>query len=139
MVAMADPASKARGTTTGGNRRALPSSLYQGPANRGRGGGRGNSASVPALSPVHEAAAAGQTETLSLLLQLGVSLEERDSAAGGAGDTPLGRTVRAGQLECAKLLLEAGAMTGRENSRGWVESRSFWVGMPRTFAQGGGG
>ena len=118
MVAIADPARKTRGSASG-NRRALPSSLYQGQANRGRAGGKGNGVSVPALSPVHEAAAAGQAETLSLLLQLGVSLEERDSAAaGGAGDTPLGRAVRAGQLGCAKLLLEAGAMIGRENARG---------------------
>eukprot|EP00903_Cladosiphon_okamuranus_P021748 g19996.t1 len=114
---LTDPASKARGNAAG-NRRALPRSLYQGSAIRGRGSGRGNGVPTPALSPVHEAAAAGQTETLSLLLQLGVSLEERDSAAGGAGDTPLGRAVRAGQLDCARLLLEAGAMIGRENARG---------------------
>ncbi|CAN0596781.1 unnamed protein product, partial [Ectocarpus sp. 12 AP-2014] len=73
---------------------------------------------VPALSPLHEAAASGQPETLSLLLQLGVSLEERDSAAGVGGDTPLGRAVRAGQIDCARILLDAGAMVGRENARG---------------------
>lgn len=71
-----------------------------------------------ALSPVHEAAAAGQVETLSLLLQLGASLEERDSAASMAGDTPLGRAVRCGRLDCAQLLLDSGAMIGRENLRG---------------------
>lgn len=72
------------------------------------------------LSPLHEAAAAGQVETLSLLLELGVSIEERDVGRDDAtaGDTPLVRAVRAGQLECARLLLDAGAMTGRENTRG---------------------
>lgn len=83
-----------------------------------KGGGRGNSAPARALSPVHEAAAAGRTETLSLLLQLGAALEDRDSAAGVEGDTPLGRAVRAGQEGCARLLLDAGAMIGRENARG---------------------
>lgn len=67
---------------------------------------------------MHEAAASGQPETLSLLLQLGVSLEERDSAAGVEGETPLGRAVKAGQLDCARLLLDAGALIGRENARG---------------------
>lgn len=88
---------------------------------KGGAGGRGRRVPVPALSPVHEAAAAGQVETLLLLLQLGVSFEDRDDlgVGGGAGDTPLGRAVRAGRLECARLLLEeAGAMVSRENARG---------------------
>lgn len=110
MVATAVPGKKNRGNTTG-KRRALPSPLYH-------AGGKGSDAPVSALSPVHEAAASGQPETLSLLLQLGVSLEERDSAAGVEGETPLGRAVKAGQLECARLLLDAGAMIGRENARG---------------------
>lgn len=80
----------------------------------GEQGGR----TVPALSPIHEAAGAGQAETLSLLLQIGLSLEERDAAAGVMGDTPLGRAVRGGRLDCARLLLDAGAMIGRENARG---------------------
>ena len=101
-----------------GRRRDLPSALHQASARGSRVGGKGNGATAPALSPVHEAAATGQTETLSLLLQLVVSVEERDAAAGVEGDTPLGRAVRAGQLDCARLLLDAGAMIGRENARG---------------------
>ena len=58
----------------------------------------------PPLSPVHEAAASGRVETLSLLLQFGSSLEERDTASSVAGDTPLSRAVREGQLDCACLL-----------------------------------
>lgn len=110
MVAMADPGRKHRGNATG-KRRALPSPLYH-------AGGRAGDVPVSALSPVHEAAASGQPETLLLLLQLGVSLEERDSAAGIEGETPLGRAVKAGQLDCARLLLDAGALIGRENARG---------------------
>lgn len=87
-------------------------------------GGRGQGgALLPELTPIHEAAGAGQAETLSLLLDLGVSFEERDFVRSGfgdraAGDTPLARAVRAGELECAKLLLDAGAATSRENARG---------------------
>ncbi|CBJ30496.1 similar to ankyrin 2,3/unc44 [Ectocarpus siliculosus] len=118
MVAMSDPASRARGNATG-KRRALQSPMNPGSSNSIRAnGGKGNGVPVSALSPLHEAAASGQPETLSLLLQLGVSLEERDAAAGVGGDTPLGRAVRAGQIDCAKLLLDAGAMVGRENARG---------------------
>lgn len=80
--------------------------------------GGGNLVPVPPLSPVHEAAATGHVETLSLLLQFGSSLEERDTASGVAGDTPLSRAVREGQLDCAQVLLDAGAMIGRENARG---------------------
>ncbi|CAM9560352.1 unnamed protein product [Ectocarpus sp. 8 AP-2014] len=118
MVAMSDPASRARGNATG-KRRALQSPMNPGSSNSVRAnGGKGNGVPVSALSPLHEAAASGQPETLSLLLQLGVSLEERDAAAGVGGDTPLGRAVRAGQIDCARLLLDAGAMVGRENARG---------------------
>ncbi|CAM9366197.1 unnamed protein product, partial [Ectocarpus fasciculatus] len=118
MVAMADPASRARGNATG-KRRALQSPMNPGSTNSARANaGKGNGVPVPALSPLHEAAASGQPATLSLLLQLGVSLEERDAAAGVVGDTPLGRAVRAGQIDCARLLLDAGAMVGRENARG---------------------
>ena len=85
--------------------------------NKGRGGG-GNLVPVPPLSPVHEAAATGHVETLSLLLQYGSSLEERDTASGIVGDTPLSRAVREGQLDCARVLLDAGAMISRENARG---------------------
>ncbi|CAM9579531.1 unnamed protein product, partial [Laminaria digitata] len=84
-------------------------------SSKGRGG---NHVPVPPLSPVHEAAATGHVETLSLLLQFGSSLEERDTASGVVGDTPLSRAVREGQLDCARVLLEAGAMMGRENARG---------------------
>lgn len=66
---------------------------------------------------VHEAVGAGQVETLSLLLLIGVSFEERDMAT-WVGDTPLGRAVRDGRLSCARLLLDAGAMIDRENARG---------------------
>ncbi len=107
--------SRVRGSDIG-RRRDMPSALHQASA-RG-GGGKGSGVPAPALSPVHEAAASGQTETLSLLLELGVSVEERDPAAGVEGDTPLGRAIRAGQLDCARLLLDAGAMLGRENARG---------------------
>lgn len=118
MVAMADPASRARGNATG-KRRALQSPMNPGSTISARAnGGKGNGVPVPALSPLHEAAASGQPATLSLLLQLGVSLEERDAAAGVVGDTPLGRAVRAGEIDCARLLLDAGAMVGRENARG---------------------
>ncbi|CAM9822278.1 unnamed protein product [Ectocarpus sp. 4 AP-2014] len=118
MVAMSDPASRARGNATG-KRRALQPPMNSGSRNSARAnGGKGNGVPVPALSPLHEAAASGQPETLSLLLQLGVSLEERDAAAGVGGDTPLGRAVRAGQIDCARILLDAGAMVGRENARG---------------------
>ncbi|CAM9211740.1 unnamed protein product, partial [Hapterophycus canaliculatus] len=117
MVDTIDPSNTNRSGTVG-KRRSLPSPLYRGSANSGKGGSRGNSAPARALSPVHEAAASGRMETLSLLLQLGAALEERDSVAGVEGDTPLGRAVRAGQEGCARLLLDAGAMIGRENARG---------------------
>lgn len=111
----ADQGGIGRGISTA-RRRSLASSsrpLFAVASNSGAEVGRHS-----ALSPVHEAAAAGQVETLSLLLQLGVSFEERDSAAGVAGDTPLGRAVRCGRLDCARLLLDSGAMIGRENLRG---------------------
>lgn len=84
----------------------------------------------PALSPIHEAAGAGQVETLSLLIHVGVSIEEWDvprgcgkwgklSPAGDqVGDTPLVRAVRAGKLDCATALLDAGAMVDGENAKG---------------------
>lgn len=83
--------------------RRLPSSSLRGslPTGGSRGKGGGHGVSVPALSPLHEAAAAGQAETLSLLIDIGVSLEARDTSGGDwtPGDTALGRAVREGQLE----------------------------------------
>lgn len=112
-------------------KRRLPSAvdgegapIFGGNRAAGTGAGEGQGDMLfPELSPIHEAAGAGQAETLSLLLDLGVSFEERDVVRSGfgdgaAGDTPLGRAVRAGKLECVKLLLDAGAATSRENVRG---------------------
>lgn len=87
------------------------------------GKGSGGALIVPELSAIHEAAGAGQAETLSLLMDLGVRFEEWDVVKsaerdGGAGDTPLGRAVRAGRLECARILLDAGAAIDRVNTRG---------------------
>lgn len=119
VIGVADLGTFSRGSANA-TRRIPLSSLHHGshkPTTGGGGLGKQGGA-VPALSPIHEAAAAGQLETLSLLLQLGVSIEERDGTTGAAGDTPLGRAVRAGRLDCARLLMEAGAMVGRENARG---------------------
>lgn len=78
------------------------------------GKGSGGVLIVPELSAIHEAAGAGQAETLSLLMDLGVKFDECDMKAVGGqgrfvGDTPLGRAVRAGRLDCARILLDAGA------------------------------
>lgn len=119
VAASADQSSFNRGGRSVTKRRAPVLSKGHGLRNAAYGGGARGGIATPTLSAVHEAAGAGQQETLALLLQLGVSLDERDAAAVGVmGDTPLGRAVRAGHVECARLLLDAGAMIGRENARG---------------------
>ncbi|CAM9763388.1 unnamed protein product, partial [Choristocarpus tenellus] len=98
-------------------------------AGGGGGSGAGNNSSgnvlsPVALSPVHEAAGAGEVDCLSLLLQLGASLDDNDAVnvggdtVAGAGDTPLGRSTRGGQLECMKVLLDGGASASKENLKG---------------------
>lgn len=71
-----------------------------------------------AAAPLHEAAKAGQLETVKQLLAEGADIEARDNTGNTAGETPLTLAALAGEAEAVELLIGLGAAVDGRSIRG---------------------
>ncbi|KAK3349516.1 ankyrin repeat protein, partial [Lasiosphaeria hispida] len=74
-------------------------------------------------TPLHTAAARGNTSGIRLLLKWGAELEARDKD----GEAPLHTAARAGKVAAVSLLLDHGANIDARDAGGWTPvHRAAW-------------